>query len=44
MHDNYDEEMATGNDEPTFVVGPANKKELGISSEGKPGHILAAAR
>lgn len=35
MPDNHDEEMATGNDEPTIVVCPSHKKELGIYSGGK---------
>ncbi|CAN4089555.1 unnamed protein product [Withania somnifera] len=33
MHDRYDEEIDCGEDQPTFVVGPLNKKELGVSSE-----------
>ncbi|CAN4085710.1 unnamed protein product [Withania somnifera] len=33
MHDRYDEEIECGEDQPTFVVSPSHKKELGVSSE-----------
>ncbi|KAL3521653.1 hypothetical protein ACH5RR_019802 [Cinchona calisaya] len=33
MHNQYDEEIVSGNDEPTFIFHPSNKKELGISSD-----------
>nr|XP_027110064.1 structural maintenance of chromosomes flexible hinge domain-containing protein GMI1-like isoform X2 [Coffea arabica] len=33
MHKKYDEEIGSGNDEPTFVVNPSDKQELGISSK-----------
>ncbi|CAI9092569.1 OLC1v1027852C1 [Oldenlandia corymbosa var. corymbosa] len=33
MHDQFDEEMATGNDEAVLIVDPPNNKDLGISSE-----------
>ncbi|GAA0162738.1 viral or transposable element protein [Lithospermum erythrorhizon] len=33
MHDQYDEEINCGEDEPTYVVGLQNKKKLGISSD-----------
>lgn len=32
MHKQYDEEIVSGNDEPTFVVNPSYKQELRISS------------
>ncbi|EOY23522.1 Gamma-irradiation and mitomycin c induced 1-like protein [Theobroma cacao] len=31
----YDEEIGSGEDQPVLVVGPLNKKALGISSDGK---------
>lgn len=34
MHDAYDKEVDSGEDEPIFIVDPSNKKELGISSDG----------
>lgn len=43
MHNQYDEEIDSGKDEPIFVVNPSNKKELGISSDGKPGNIFSSA-
>ncbi|OIW07390.1 hypothetical protein TanjilG_10225 [Lupinus angustifolius] len=33
MHDRYDEEVGSGEDQPVMMVSPANKKALGISSE-----------
>lgn len=33
MHDSYDEEIESGEDNPVVVVGPLNKKALGISSD-----------
>ncbi|XVF10079.1 hypothetical protein REPUB_Repub07fG0152300 [Reevesia pubescens] len=33
MHDSYDEEIESGEDQPVLVVGPLNKKALGISSD-----------
>ncbi|KAJ8536892.1 hypothetical protein K7X08_035293 [Anisodus acutangulus] len=33
MHDRYDEEVDCGEDQPTIVIDPSHKKELGISSE-----------
>ncbi|MCD7458064.1 hypothetical protein HAX54_037085 [Datura stramonium] len=33
MHDRYDEEIDCGEDQPTFVIGPSHKKELGVSSD-----------
>lgn len=33
MHDAYDEEVDSGEDEPIFIVGPSNKNELGISND-----------
>ncbi|XP_017973164.1 PREDICTED: uncharacterized protein LOC18605777 isoform X4 [Theobroma cacao] len=33
MHDSYDEEIVSGEDQPVLVVGPLNKKALGISSD-----------
>jgi hypothetical protein len=35
MHSKYDDEADCGQDQPVFVVSPANKKALRISSEGK---------
>ena len=35
MHDAYDEEAECGEDEPVLVIGPCNKKKLGISADGK---------
>lgn len=35
MHDLYDEEIDSGEDQPVIVVGSLNKKQLGISSDGK---------
>jgi len=34
MHDRYDEEIDCGEDQPTFVIGPSHKKELGVSADG----------
>ena len=34
MHDSYDEEIESGEDQPVLVVSPLNKKALGISSDG----------
>ncbi|OMO87773.1 FMN-dependent dehydrogenase [Corchorus capsularis] len=31
MHDSYDEEIVSGEDQPVIVVNPSNKKALGIS-------------
>ncbi|XP_020206099.1 structural maintenance of chromosomes flexible hinge domain-containing protein GMI1 isoform X2 [Cajanus cajan] len=33
MHSQYDEETDSGEDQPVIIVGPANKKALGISSD-----------
>ncbi|KAE9604891.1 putative histidine kinase-like ATPase domain-containing protein [Lupinus albus] len=33
MHDVYDKEVDSGEDQPVMMVSPANKKALGISSE-----------
>ncbi|KAK7272945.1 hypothetical protein RIF29_13990 [Crotalaria pallida] len=33
MHDSYDEEVDSGEDQPVMIVSPANKKALGISSD-----------
>lgn len=33
MHDDHDEEINSGEDEPVLVISPLNKKELGISSD-----------
>ncbi|XP_022890366.1 uncharacterized protein LOC111405633 isoform X2 [Olea europaea var. sylvestris] len=33
MHDRYDEEVDSGEDQPTLVVVPENNKKLGISSD-----------
>ncbi|XVE58363.1 hypothetical protein DITRI_Ditri04bG0163800 [Diplodiscus trichospermus] len=33
MHDRYDEEIESGEDQPVLVVSPLNKKALGISSD-----------
>lgn len=35
MHDDHDEEINSGEDEPVLVISPLNKKELGISSDGR---------
>lgn len=35
MHDCYDEEIVCGEDEPVLVINPSNKKQLGISADGK---------
>ena len=35
MHDLYDEEIDSGEDQPVIVIGSLNKKQLGISSDGK---------
>ena len=35
MHDLYDEEIDSGEDQPVIVVGSLDKKKLGISSDGK---------
>lgn len=34
MHEHYDEEVDCGEDQPTFVLSPSHKKELGVSSDG----------
>ncbi|XP_058100475.1 structural maintenance of chromosomes flexible hinge domain-containing protein GMI1-like isoform X2 [Magnolia sinica] len=33
MHEQYDQEIDSGEDQPVIVVSPRNKKELGISSD-----------
>nr|XP_016460857.1 PREDICTED: uncharacterized protein LOC107784267 isoform X4 [Nicotiana tabacum] len=33
MHDRNDEEVDCGEDQPTFVLSPSHKKELGVSSD-----------
>ncbi|OMO93636.1 gamma-irradiation and mitomycin c induced 1, partial [Corchorus olitorius] len=33
MHDRYDEEMMSGEDQPVLVIDPSNKKALGISDD-----------
>ncbi|CAN1250771.1 Structural maintenance of chromosomes flexible hinge domain-containing protein GMI1 [Linum perenne] len=33
MHERYDKEMESGEDDPVMVVSPPNKKQLGISSD-----------
>ncbi|CAL0318893.1 unnamed protein product [Lupinus luteus] len=33
MHDRYDEEVGSGEDQPVMMVSPANKNALGISSD-----------
>ncbi|KAM7504877.1 hypothetical protein LguiB_003781 [Lonicera macranthoides] len=33
MHDIYDQEIDCGEDQPLLIVGPSNKKKLGISSD-----------
>lgn len=35
MHDRYDEEINCGEDEPVHIIGPQNKKQLGITADGK---------
>lgn len=35
MHSLYDEESDCGKDEPVIIINPSNKKQLGISSDGK---------
>lgn len=35
MHAKYDDAADCGQDQPVFVVSPANKKALRISSEGR---------
>lgn len=36
MHNIYDEESDCGEDEPIIIIlNPSNKKQLGISSDGK---------
>lgn len=40
MHTQFDEEVDSGEDQPVTIVGPANKKALGISSEGS-GRVLS---
>ena len=35
MHNIYDEESDCGEDEPVIIINPSNKKQLGISSDGK---------
>lgn len=35
MHERYDEETDSGEDQAVLVVNPANKKALGISSDGR---------
>jgi len=35
MHHQYDEEADSGEDQPVIIVGPANEKALGISSDGR---------
>ena len=35
MHDRYDEETDSGEDQAVLVVNPANKKALAISSDGR---------
>ncbi|URE42721.1 hypothetical protein MUK42_32615 [Musa troglodytarum] len=34
MHDRYDEEINCGEDEPVYIIGPQNKKQLGITADG----------
>ncbi|URE42715.1 hypothetical protein MUK42_32615 [Musa troglodytarum] len=33
MHDRYDEEINCGEDEPVYIIGPQNKKQLGITAD-----------
>ncbi|KAJ8479740.1 hypothetical protein OPV22_023467 [Ensete ventricosum] len=33
MHDRYDEEINCGEDEPVHIIGPQNKKQLGITAD-----------
>nr|GMC58204.1 protein defective in meristem silencing 3 [Ipomoea batatas] len=35
MHEKYDLEIESGDDQPTLVLGYENRKELGTSSDGK---------
>lgn len=35
MHERYDEETDSGEDQAVLVVNPANKKALGVSSDGR---------
>lgn len=35
MHNTFDEESDCGEDEPIIILNPSNKKQLGISSDGK---------
>ena len=35
MHERYDEETDSGEDQGVLIVSPANKKALGISSDGR---------
>lgn len=34
MHDLCDGEIDSGEDQPTFVLNPSHKKELGVTSDG----------
>ncbi|XP_039172885.1 structural maintenance of chromosomes flexible hinge domain-containing protein GMI1-like [Eucalyptus grandis] len=34
MHDRYDEEVDSGEDQAVFIINPGNKKALGVSSNG----------
>jgi len=34
MHDRYDEEVDSGEDQAVFIINPGNKKALGVSSDG----------
>lgn len=34
MHELYDEEVDAGEDEPTVILSPVNKKALHVSSDG----------
>lgn len=35
MHDLYDEEIDSGEDQPVIVIGSFDKKKIGLSSDGK---------
>nr|GLL20039.1 hypothetical protein DM860_016599 [Ipomoea trifida] len=43
MHEKYDLEIESGDDQPTLVLGYENRKELGTSSDGQRIKILKGA-
>ncbi|KAF2291896.1 hypothetical protein GH714_036024 [Hevea brasiliensis] len=40
MHECYDEEVGYGEDDPVLIVSPTNKRDLGISSDGRDARMI----